>query len=94
MISNIEFENIDLKLKETPSVSQNLFLNNMNGLTQGKDQLMKIAANDLNQFEIAEVNDSECGSQNNSLIALFKNDQTPLLFRNPSGLSDIKHNKN
>ena len=50
-----------MKLKETPSISQNL-PPNFNGLAQGKEQFMKIAANDLHQFDIEEENDSEVGN--------------------------------
>ena len=56
-----------MRLKETPSISQNL-PPNFNGLTHGKEQFMKIAANDLHQFDIEEENDSEVGNDKSNTL--------------------------
>lgn len=83
------FEPSDMKIKDTPGVFHGTGTNAPNNFALGGDQMIKITARDLNQFDIINE-ESDPPSPNNSLGALFKIDQTPALFRGNSGIIDPK----
>lgn len=86
-MSSNSFDPLNFKSRKTPGLFQNPSMQNA---TQSMPK--DLVNEDGNRYRNDEVEEegSVGSSQNNSLTALFKNDQTPALFRGTAGGLDAK----